>query len=234
MKRLAIAAAILAVSLAACGGENKVDVSAAPQASAATPPSTAADISTTTAAATTTLPPTTTAARTTTTTVARTTTLPPTTTTTAPKQGTRANPFPGVGLQLSTDGSPEWNAVTLAHLEQVDAAVIHAANQFNDPPPTGQQYMRIYFDGTYAGTDVGRGGEVGYDIKLTGDKHKLYDQAFVSDSHNKLGLLNDAADVTAGGELQGYVYYLVDSDDANVLVAYRLSPSSIAYITPAP
>ncbi len=93
--------------------------------------------------------------------------------------------------------------------------------------------MRVFFNGTYAGTEVGRGAQVGYEIKLTGDKHKLYDEAFVADSHDKLNSLNDAADVTTGGVLQGYVYYLVDSDDANILVAYG-SFGTPEYVTPAP
>jgi hypothetical protein len=62
--------------------------------------------------------------------------------------GSRDHPFP-IGTTIT---GREWdvtvNSVTLAATDQV-----MAANQFNDPPPEGQQYALVNITATYHGED---------------------------------------------------------------------------------
>jgi hypothetical protein len=218
MKALIIGALAGALGLTACGSSSSPTRAAAPTTAAATTaaPSTAAPTTTTVA------PTTTTAAacpagqarsRPETPCVAVTTTTP---TTAAPKKGTRTNPFDlNKGDVLS---SQNWSTLAFIGPQDVDAATIHQANQFNDPPADGQKYVRVSFAGTYAGTDTASGSSTAYQFKLAGDKNKIYERAIVTDSHDLLQTLDDQPDVLPGGTLTGFIYYTVDVDDANLMV----------------
>jgi hypothetical protein len=108
--------------------------------------------------------------------------------------------------------------LSILPVEVVDPALIHSANQFNDEAAPGQTYARIFVSAIYAGAAKGESYEFRYGFGLAGDKGKIYDAASVSDTHNVLSDISDSPDVLAGGELAGFIYYLVDTDDTNFLV----------------
>lgn len=77
--------------------------------------------------------------------------------------------------------------------------------------------MKLSVLGTYTGTGSGSSSDIRFNLKIAGDKSKVYEAATVSDSRNVLSLLSDQPDVIQGGSMAGYIYYLVDADDANFL-----------------
>ncbi|MFK0002126.1 MgtC/SapB family protein [Paenarthrobacter sp. NPDC090522] len=66
----------------------------------------------------------------------------------ASEQGTRANPYPLGSTIESKDWRVVVNSVTLAATDAV-----MAANQFNDPPAAGSEYILINYSVTYIGDD---------------------------------------------------------------------------------
>lgn len=68
---------------------------------------------------------------------------------TAAKAGTRENPSPIRSVVESDDWRVVINSVTLA---ATDAVV--AANQFNEPPAKGSQYIMVNYSATYIGDDA--------------------------------------------------------------------------------
>jgi hypothetical protein len=148
-------------------------------------------------------------------------TIPPTTTPPAPAEGTRSNPFdlrpdaPDGTDVLSNDEVTTW-AVSL--LSPGDPVAIHEANQFNDEAGPGLIWMKVFVYALIADTVTEPVSPYSLSPELVGDKGKVYENAFISDSDGFLSLLNDQPDTIGGGSVQGYVYYLVDADDANFLV----------------
>lgn len=68
---------------------------------------------------------------------------------TAAKSGTRENPYP-IGSTISSD---DWRVViNSVKLAATDAVV--TANQFNDPPAKGSQYILVNYTATYVGDDA--------------------------------------------------------------------------------
>lgn len=137
----------------------------------------------------------------------------PTTTMSAAKKGTRSNPFISTDLPSFEDYKP----FALGGIEPVDFAVILKANVFNTPPAAGQMYVRVAVAATYTGPDRGTAFDLLFSVGIAGDKSKAYRATSVADSHHILNILSDQPDVISGGSLIGYLYYLVDSDDANFL-----------------
>jgi hypothetical protein len=136
--------------------------------------------------------------------------------TTTAVQGTHANPFRG-GQALSTD---KYNPIVFTGpLELVSDDALHAANPYNDPAPAGQAYVRFKMSATYIGPDTGNYFDF-YEVGVVGSKGKIYTQATVTDSstNGDLEVLNDAPEVITGGTLEGYLYFLVDTDDTALLV----------------
>lgn len=67
----------------------------------------------------------------------------------AAKAGTRENPYPIGSVIKSDDWQVVINSVKLA---ATDAVVV--ANQFNDPPAKGSQYILVNYSATYIGDDA--------------------------------------------------------------------------------
>jgi hypothetical protein len=152
--------------------------------------------------------------------------------TTSALEGTHANPFKG-GELLSNDN---YNPIVFTGpIELVSEDVVHAANQYNDPAPTGQAYVRFKLDATYIGAGTGTYFDF-YDVGVVGSKGKIYKQASVSDSSDNKDLhtLGDAPDVISGGTLEGYLYYLVDTDDTALLVISKAGDGTNTFIELGP
>lgn len=150
------------------------------------------------------------------------------TTTAASASGTRDNPFSPIALTYG-----DWSTLSILPIEVVDPALIHSANQFNDEAAPGQTYARIFVSAIYAGAEKGGSYEFRYGFGLAGDKGKIYDAASVSDTRNVLSDISDSPDVLAGGELSGFIYYLVDADDTNFLVV-ATGPDGLQFIDVSP
>lgn len=143
-------------------------------------------------------------------------------TTTIEEPGSRDNPL---SPNFLTYG--DYDPVTLGSLEPVDFSAIEAANRFNDAPPAGQIYVRYKVTATYNGTSTGAYFDFAFNLGLVGDKGKIYEPAFVSDSDGTLDALSDQPDVIAGGTMSGYLYYLIDADDTNILVVNENSDGNV-------
>lgn len=140
-----------------------------------------------------------------TTTVASTTTVP------APKTGDRESPIP-IGSEATFSNG--WKVKIVGSTPNGTAA-IRAANQFNDPPPPGQQFYIVRIAATY----VGEGSASPFlELKFSG-----------LDSRNTAieegcGVAPEDFDVTkevfAGGTLTGNLCFPVPSANADSLVMY--------------
>ena len=137
-------------------------------------------------------------------------------TTAPPEKGSRTNPFSIVNSSLSL--GTDWNPIAFEAVEDVSPSLVHKANQFNDDAPAGQKYVRFHVEATYVGSDKGTGSSLDTALNLVGDKGKIYESPFLSDSHNVLLALTDQPDVIDGGKVSGFIYRLVDADDANLLI----------------
>lgn len=157
----------------------------------------------------------------------------PPTTPAVPAKGTVANPFTSADMLKFGDYSP----VVVTVIEPVTDAQVKKGNQFNDPAPAGQMYVRIGLTVTYTGTTKSDGGLLSTQVNLVGMKGKLYERTFVSGGSGGAGddlkIFSDEPDVITGGKITGFIYYLADSDDATFLAAFN-SPSdgSVQFVKP--
>jgi len=160
----------------------------------------------TTAPATTEAPATTAAATTTeepTTTRAPTTTAAPTTT--QPAVGTRENPVP-LGTPIPAD---QWTYLVTGFEPAVDP-ILMEINQFNEPAPPGQQYIRVRLRATYNGD--GPGSPLFLTINLvspTGTTYAAVDPC----CDPQVQQLTDQPETFAGGSVEGWIYYVVPNED---------------------
>jgi hypothetical protein len=214
------------LALAACGGAAAKNAAPAPTTAA---PSIEAP--TTTVAAATTVAPTTTStvAPTTTTTVAPTTTVPPTTTTAAPKLGAQANPIDGNALNpdfcKNPNGGRTNSTTPCGYWEklQIDATpgsidwgkTVRLADSDNPKPGPSQHWVGIGFLGLGKASLADELSAYG-EFKLVGDKGTFYDSEYVSGDPNN-GLVVDLQHY--GDMTSGVLLFLVDDDDANLLMA---------------
>lgn len=155
------------------------------------------------------------------------------TTPAAPAKGTVANPFTSADMLKFGDYSP----VVVTVIEPVTDAQVKKGNQFNDPAPAGQVYVRIGLMVTYTGTTKSDGGELSTQIDLVGTKGKLYERTFVSGGSGGAGddlkIFSDEPDVITGGKITGFIYYLADSDDGSFLAAFNSSEDgSVQFVKP--
>lgn len=144
--------------------------------------------------------------------------------TTTPKaeEGSRDNPLDSSFLTYG-----DYDPVNFGFLELVDFATIESSNRFNEEPPPGQVYVRFRVTATYNGTETGSYYDFAFNLGLVGDKGKIYETAFIADSDGTLETLSDQPDVISGGVMEGYLYYLIDSDDTDILVVNENSDGNV-------
>lgn len=149
---------------------------------------------------------TTTAAPETTTTEPTTTTTEATTTTTAAADvGTRENPIPlGQEAQIG-----DWKVKVTGATPNANQAIADA-NQFNDPPAAGQQYVLVEVAGTYTGQTSGTfWADISY--KYVGSGGNTYDQGFAVAPNP----ISDAGEVFPDASVSGNLVFAVDSDQVS-------------------
>lgn len=124
----------------------------------------------------------------------------------------RANPF-GPGDVVSSDS---WEVQVLETVRGEEAwQQILAANQFNDPPPEGMEYLSIliYAKNISAAEDAIRISDA--DFNVTGEDNILYDRAYVSGLEPEL-----EAELFSDGETEGWITYLVREDEHNLMLVH--------------
>jgi hypothetical protein len=87
-------------------------------------------------------------------------TPPPTSTPDAPQLGSRDNPYPlgtAAGLEFDDGSQTIPFALTVKEVLRGEPALarIMAANQFNDPPPDGFEFVLLLVEAAYTGPDDG-------------------------------------------------------------------------------
>jgi hypothetical protein len=132
-----------------------------------------------------------------------------------PEVGSKDNPFP-ISSPLTWG---DYDQITFQPLELVSSSLIHKANPYNTPPPAGQTYVRFKVSAVYTGDDTGSGFGLSMNLHLVGDKATIYTSEFLSD-YRKIGLapIDDQPNVIKGGTITGFAYYLIDTDDTNILI----------------
>lgn len=204
-----IAIGVVLIGAAASGGSKKKDEPAADKPTQTTTPVTTGQPAVAAAVTTVaeTAPPT----------EAPVTTVEETTTTI--EQGTsRDNPWtPGDTLTLG-----DYNPLQVAGMEFVTNETILAANQFNTEATAEQTYVRVPITATYTGSGTGSAFDLATGAGLVGDKGKIYTIEFIAEgSGGSLEDLLSAPDVITGGVLSGYLYFLADTDDMNLMLTFQ-------------
>ena len=177
-------ALLLLVVVAGCGGETTTTAEPATTATSAAP-----DVTTTAAPTTTTAAPTT-------------TTAAPTTTTKPAPDGSRENPIP-VGTSAKVG---DWE-VTVTDVSFDAWAALQEANQFNDPPADGSQYVMVTIEATYNGEESGTFW-VDVSMAFLGAGGNTFDSASAVTPNPLL----DAGEAFAGATVSGMEAYEVPSD----------------------
>lgn len=110
--------------------------------------------------------------------------------------------------------APNWDIEVLEVIRGDEAwSMIQAANQFNDPPPVGMQYILVRLKATSTHSDaeshsIGQG-----DFGLTGERLILYDNASVVVPEPELN-----AELFAGGEAEGWVGLMAGQDEEQLML----------------
>jgi hypothetical protein len=115
--------------------------------------------------------------------------------------GTRENPIP-LGTEVQIGG---WT-VKVTGLTRDATAAMMEANQFNDEPAAGQEYVLVDLAATYTGEESGTfwldvGGT------LLGSAGNTFDRTGISPSS-----ISDAGETFSGGSIEGDLSFIVDSD----------------------
>lgn len=136
----------------------------------------------------------------------------PTATATPPPVGvSRGDPYPvGTGLV----SVPNWDVEVLEVVRGDEAwSRIQQANQFNDPPPEGMEYVLVQVRAvsTYADGEIHSIGQV--DFKLTGSERNCYRGASVVPPEPAL-----RADLAPGGETTGWIAFLARQVDTDLIL----------------
>jgi len=140
--------------------------------------------------------------------------VPPTPT--PPPMGmSRSNPAPATNVV----SAPNWDVQVLEVVRGDEAwQAIQAANQFNEPPPDGWEYIlvKLWVKSTASDSEdhsIGSG-----DFKITGDRLIRYTSASVVEPDPPLD-----ARLFADGETQGWTAYLVNqAEDSLILIVDEL------------
>jgi hypothetical protein len=124
----------------------------------------------------------------------------------------RSNPYAPSELVQA----PNWDLQILDHLRGADAwTAIQAANQFNDPPPEGMEYLllKLYVRSTYSDDDEHNISN--WDFNLTGDRLIRYGPASVVTPDPQLDFT-----VYTGGEGEGWISFPIGEGESNLILIF--------------
>jgi len=130
--------------------------------------------------------------------------------TNAPLGLNRSNPY----NRAQTVSAPHWDVKVIDTIRGSAAwQAISAANQFNDPPPAGMEYLlvKIHVKSTYTDNNAHSIGEA--DFRVTGDS--LRENWFASVVSPSPAL---DANLFAGGEAEGWAPYLVGTGEGKLIL----------------
>ncbi len=125
---------------------------------------------------------------------------------------TRNNPYPTTELVQA----PNWDIQVLQVVRGDEALqMVLDANQFNDPPPEGMEYVLVLVHATSTYEDNESHEISDFDFALTGDRLIRYDPAFVFDLEPVLD-----AELLPGGESEGWLAFPVSIDEGNTILIF--------------
>lgn len=130
---------------------------------------------------------------------------------TPPPQGlSRSNPLPLAEPAVA----PNWTVQVLEVLRG-DAAwqQVQAANQFNDPPADGNQYVLVKLAVENTSTEEEALQIGGSDFRMTGDRLIEYSSAFAAAPEPELD-----AELFTGGTAEGWVAFEVGADEGSLML----------------
>lgn len=135
---------------------------------------------------------------------------PSNTPTPSPIGMSRSNPFP----HSQAVSAPNWDFQIL-EVMRGDAAwqAVQAANQFNEPPPAGMEYLTVKLGVkcTYTDSEEHSIGE--NDFRVTGDHLTEYSTASAVSPDPQLD-----ARLFTGGEAEGWATYLIHQGESNLIL----------------
>jgi hypothetical protein len=139
-------------------------------------------------------------------------TAPETTTTEASEIGTRENPI-ALGTVQRVGG---WNLRVLSFTENANDLVA-AANQFNEPPPPGEQFVLTMIEATYDGEDESQSllFQIGF--------------AYLGDSNVQVDVLSGTSCGVVGGDEAAYTE-VFRGGTIQVPICFSLTPEDAATI----
>jgi hypothetical protein len=122
----------------------------------------------------------------------------------------RALPFaPG-----ETVSSESWEVQVLETVRGEEAwNKIIAANQFNDPPPEGMEYISILAHAKNISTSDDALQISASDFNVTGEDNVLYGRAYISEPEPELD-----AELFSDGETEGWMSFLVRESEGNLIL----------------
>jgi hypothetical protein len=122
----------------------------------------------------------------------------------------RDNPYPVNEFVQA----PNWDFQVMEELRGEEAwQTLFEADEFNDPPPEGMEYLmlNIYAISTYEDNEPHSIDS--FDFNVIGDHHILYDTPFVWNPEPEFG-----AELYTGGETEGWATYLVGNGEGNLIL----------------
>ena len=142
-----------------------------------------------------------------------------------PELGSLFSPYPvGESALLVKGGELEFEVSITNILRGADAMnFIKRANQFNDPPPPGFEFVVVKANVHYTGKEAGV-------LELTEEYWNIVTQGRVFDRTNKPSspcCLKPPFEISllSGGEAEGYMAWPIHQDDSNPLLVFGLSSS---------
>ena len=138
------------------------------------------------------------------------TATPTPTPTPAPRLGTRENPIPLQTVVEFGDWEISVTGFVPDAFELIAAADIYG---FHEEPLPGQQYVFVEVMGTYKGSEFGMM-STDFGFYVVGDTNRIYDREFVFVENT----LRDQPSVLSDGSVEGYVPFIVPSEEIDSLL----------------
>jgi hypothetical protein len=124
----------------------------------------------------------------------------------------RNNPLP-LGEHMVGDTWEIWVIESVRDEEALRR--LKEANQFNEDPPAGMEYVLVHIGARNVKNDAGSDNISEFSFKLTGDAGRVYDRPSVVTPQAL------SYDVYAGGEVDGWVALLCAAGEQNLKVVYE-------------
>jgi hypothetical protein len=142
--------------------------------------------------------------------------------------------------RTETVSTADWEiSVVEVHRGKQAAATLDEASAFNDPhPDPAMEYVVVKVHAKYAGTDSGTHRIDGTFFQSMDSAGVLYDRVKITDVDAPNPSISSFDDLTAGGEVEGWVVIQVRKDDPDILLVIQprdnglaLGPETIRYIS---